>query len=54
MKGSVRSWIHYIELRCSSDTQKEHRIIALKIRDIFIENFPMIAEACDMIPASPE
>ena len=54
MYGSVRSWIHYIGIRTKANTMKEHRIIALKIRDIFIENFPMIAEACDMIPASPE
>lgn len=45
MKGSLRSWIHYLELRTSDDTQKEHRIIANQIRDIFIENFPSISEA---------
>jgi thymidylate synthase (FAD) len=28
MKGSVRSWIHYLDLRCSQDTQMEHRYIA--------------------------
>lgn len=45
MKGSVRSWIHYIELRCSPDTQKEHRQIADEIKSIFVNQFPNISEA---------
>ena len=42
MKGSMRSWIHYLDLRCSQDTQLEHRHIADNIKDIFKENFPNI------------
>lgn len=45
MKGSVRSWIHYLDLRCSEDTQKEHRIIANEIKSTFIDQFPNISEA---------
>ncbi len=45
MKGSVRSWIHYIELRASGSTQCEHREIAGKIKDIFCEHYPVTAEA---------
>lgn len=45
MSGSLRSWIHYFELRCDEHTQKEHREIALVARDIFNEQFPVIAEA---------
>jgi len=45
MKGSVRSWIHYLELRCSPDTQKEHRQIADGIKSIFVNQFPNISEA---------
>ena len=45
MKGSVRDWIHYLELRTSEDTQKEHRDIANAIMDIFKENFPNIYES---------
>ena len=45
MKGSIRSWIHYLDLRCSQDTQLEHRHIANDIKDIFIKNFPNISEA---------
>jgi thymidylate synthase (FAD) len=45
MKGSVRSWIHYLDLRCSEDTQIEHRNIANDIKEIFIDNFPNISES---------
>jgi thymidylate synthase (FAD) len=47
MKGSVRSWIHYFDVRCHPSTQKEHRDIALAIRDLFTGQFPAIAEALD-------
>jgi len=45
MKGSLRSWIHYLELRTEQNTQKEHRIIADKCKKIFIKKFPIISEA---------
>jgi thymidylate synthase (FAD) len=45
MKGSLRSWIHYLDLRTEQNTQKEHRIIADKCKLIFTENFPIISEA---------
>ena len=45
MKGSVRDWIHYLELRTSEDTQKEHRDIANAIMEMFKENFPNIHNA---------
>lgn len=45
MSGSVRSWIHYIELRSSHGTQKEHMIIAKECKKIFIDQFPTIGEA---------
>ena len=45
MKGSVRDWIHYLELRTSEDTQKEHRDIANAIMKIFKQNFPNISKA---------
>ena len=45
MKGSIRSWIHYLDLRCSDDTQKEHRDIANGIKSIFVNQFPNISEA---------
>jgi thymidylate synthase (FAD) len=45
MSGSLRSWIHYFELRCDEHTQQEHREIALEAREIFKEQFPIISEA---------
>ena len=45
MTGSVRSWIHYINLRSAHGTQKEHMIIAEECRRIFCEQFPIVAEA---------
>lgn len=47
MSGSVRSWIHYIDLRSANGTQKEHQDIALKCKNIFITRFPIIAEALE-------
>jgi thymidylate synthase (FAD) len=47
MSGTVRSWIHYLELRTKEDTQKEHRKIALEIKEIFKQHFPNVAEALD-------
>lgn len=47
MSGTIRSWIHYIDLRATQDTQKEHREIALAIKKIFIEKFPNVSDALD-------
>ena len=47
MSGTVRSWIHYIELRSGHGTQKEHMDIANACKDIFIEQFPTVAEAME-------
>lgn len=54
MHGTVRSWIHYIELRTTPGTQKEHRDIALECRKIFCEQFPIIGVALDWSGASYE
>lgn len=45
MKGSLRSWIHYIALRTEKNTQKEHRLIADECKNIFINQFPIVSEA---------
>lgn len=45
MSGSIRSWIHYIDLRGSHGTQKEHMIIANEIRSLFKEQLPIVSEA---------
>lgn len=45
MSGSVRSWIHYIELRSANGTQLEHMEIALACKDIFKKELPGVAAA---------
>jgi thymidylate synthase (FAD) len=52
MSGSVRSWIHYINLRSAHGTQKEHMDIAHACRDIFVEQFPVVAKALEWTDAS--
>jgi thymidylate synthase (FAD) len=43
MNGTLRSWIHYLELRTDKATQLEHRVIAEGIKQIFQEQFPVLA-----------
>ena len=47
MAGNIRSWIHYIDLRCGKGTQLEHREIANKAKNIFIDEYPNIAKALE-------
>jgi thymidylate synthase (FAD) len=42
MSGSLRSWIHYCELRMANGTQKEHRIIAEQCWNVIVEQFPSL------------
>ena len=49
MSGSVRSWIHYIDLRSGHGTQKEHMEIANECKTIFTEQFPTVAEALSWV-----
>jgi len=48
MKGSVRSWIHYLQVRCDEHAQLEHRQVAESILHIFKQNFPTIAAAAQL------
>jgi thymidylate synthase (FAD) len=45
MNGTIRSWIHYLNLRTGDDVQFEHREIARAIQQIFIREFPVISNA---------
>jgi thymidylate synthase (FAD) len=45
MSGSVRSWIHYIELRSANGTQQEHKELAIECKRIFKEQLPDVAAA---------
>ena len=49
MTGSVRSWVHYINLRSAHGTQKEHMEIAEACRKVFTEQFPSVSEALGWI-----
>ena len=49
MTGSVRSWIHYIQLRSANGTQKEHMDIANECKQRFIEQFPIVSEAMEWL-----
>ncbi len=42
MAGTVRSWMHYTDLRCKPETQKEHRLIAEQCREILYTEFPSL------------
>lgn len=47
MNGTLRSWIHYCDLRCGNGTQHEHRIIADQCRELIKECFPMVFSALE-------
>ena len=49
MNGTIRSWIHYIQLRTDNGTQKEHMDIANQAKDIFCKELPTIADALGWI-----
>ena len=44
MNGTLRSWIHYIQLRSANGTQKEHRDIAIECAKVIAKVFPMANE----------
>jgi len=47
MAGSLRSWVHYCQLRMQWDTQKEHRIVAEQCWELIKQHFPDVVEACE-------
>ena len=49
MTGSIRSWIHYIDLRASHGTQKEHTEIVNQIKSIFVDELPVVSEALEWV-----
>ena len=50
MSGTIRSWLHYIDLRSANGTQKEHRDVALACGEVLCEQLPNIYSACFDIP----
>ena len=49
MTGSVRSWIHYINLRSAHGTQKEHMELVEEVRKVFVGQFPIVSQALDWV-----
>lgn len=49
MNGTLRSWLHYVDIRCDAATQKEHREVALKCRDELTKLFPNVMETMNVI-----
>lgn len=47
MNGTLRSWVHYIQLRTGKETQKEHRMVACECARVVETIFPMIKEFCE-------
>ena len=54
MSGSLRSWVHYCQLRMDKATQKEHRIVAEQCWDIIAHHFPDVKKALDSMAAQAE
>ena len=44
MSGTLRSWIHYCDVRCEEGTQKEHRQVAIAAREEILKQFPSLQE----------
>ena len=44
MSGTLRSWIHYIDVRATEGTQKEHREVALSAQKGILDHFPSLTE----------
>lgn len=51
MAGSLRSWVHYCQLRMDKATQKEHRIVAEQCWEIIGQHFPDVIKALDDMKA---
>jgi len=45
MNGTIRSWLHYCDLRTSNGTQKEHALIAAQVQDLLYEFLPNVSAA---------
>ena len=54
MAGSLRSWVHYCQLRMDRATQKEHRIVAEQCWEIICHHFPDVKAALDSMAAQAE
>ena len=57
MSGTLRSWIHYIDVRAEAGTQKEHRQVALAAQEEILKHFPSLQEywhpECNTVTVAP-
>ena len=47
MNGTLRSWVHFVELRSANGTQLEHQLVAKECAKVIQEVFPIIGDFCD-------
>lgn len=47
MNGTIRDWIHYVQVRTEAGTQKEHRLIAHKVYKLLCQQIPVLANVVD-------
>jgi thymidylate synthase (FAD) len=47
MNGTLRSWVHFVELRSANGTQLEHQLVAKECANVIKEVFPIIGDFCD-------
>lgn len=45
MNGTIRSWLHYCDLRCGNGTQVEHQLIACQVQSLLKDHLPNVCEA---------
>ena len=50
MNGTLRSWLHYCDLRCANGTQYEHKLIADQVKGLIQQEFPTIYKAMFDVP----
>ena len=50
MNGTLRSWLHYCDLRCANGTQYEHKLIADQVKNLIEQEFPTIYQAMFNVP----
>lgn len=50
MNGTLRSWLHYVNIRCDAATQKEHREVALQCKEVLGSLFPSLKDAMNYEP----
>ena len=54
MNGTLRSWLHYTDLRCANGTQYEHKLIADNVKSLIQQQFPIVYTAMfdDSLPST--